>query len=259
MHPPPATISIHVFGIDPGRVTTMLAPLTEANPELSLTVTCEAGVVTVHVRNLEGSSAQAHRHADQAATQAERLLGPFAFGRGSRTIQESLVRLLKENSRCVVTAESCTGGLVGKMITDVPGSSAVYEGGWIVYADATKASQLGVLTADIEEHGVVSGPVATAMAKGALVRSGADLSVSVTGIAGPEGGTDDKPVGTVWFGVAQKTAGAGDPISGCVCLHFQGSRDAVRDLAAKTAVGLLRFTLLGVCLETMAAPEPRSG
>ncbi len=251
----PATIDVHAIGITPERVGERLTPLTEADPQLSLTVTSEAGVVTVRVRSLQGGTPPAHRHADEGATGVERLLRPYAFGRGTRTIQESLVGLLKEEGRRVVTAESCTGGLVGKLITDVAGSSEVYEGGWVVYANEMKVKQLGVAREVIEANGVVSGPVATAMAQGALANSSADLSVAVTGIAGPDGGTNEKPVGTVWFGVAQKSANTNDIASQSVRLQFQGNRDQVREVAAKTAVQLLRVTLLGVSIETVGGSD----
>ena len=100
------------------------------------------------------------------------------------------------------TAESCTGGLISNRITNVPGSSEVFTHGFVTYANEAKTGMLGVFPADIAEHGAVSETVARAMADGALRASGADIAVSVTGIAGPGGGSEEKPVGTAWLAVA---------------------------------------------------------
>ena len=114
-----------------------------------------------------------------------------------QVIQTALVRGLM-----IATAESCTGGLIAGALTAVPGSSAVLERGFVTYSNAAKTGMLGVPADLIDRHGAVSEPVARAMAAGAVERSGASVSVSVTGIAGPDGGSDDKPVGLVHFGAA---------------------------------------------------------
>jgi nicotinamide-nucleotide amidase len=132
----------------------------------------------------------------------------------------------------MVTAESCTGGLVGRYLTDVPGSSRWYWGGVVSYADAAKERLLGVPATVLARHGAVSGETVSAMARGALVVSGAGLSLAVSGVAGPDGGTADKPVGTVWIAIAR----AGAAPAAFVC-RFSGGRDAVRRKAA--VAGLL--------------------
>ena len=114
-----------------------------------------------------------------------------------QVIQTALVRGLM-----IATAESCTGGLIAGALTAVPGSSTVLERGFVTYSNAAKTGMLGVPADLIDRHGAVSEPVARAMAAGAVERSGASVSVSVTGIAGPDGGSDDKPVGLVHFGAA---------------------------------------------------------
>lgn len=106
--------------------------------------------------------------------------------------------------RTIATAESCTGGLVSAAITEIAGSSAVFLGGYVTYANEAKSGMLGVEEALIERHGAVSEQVATSMASGALERSGAEIAVSISGIAGPGGGSAEKPVGTVMFGLARK-------------------------------------------------------
>jgi len=121
------------------------------------------------------------------------------------TLAAALGRLLAERQMTLATAESCTGGLIGEMITDIPGSSAYYLGGVVSYANSAKENILGVAPELLARHGAVSREVAEAMATGVRGRFGADIALSVTGIAGPEGGTPEKPVGTVWIGLA--TAG----------------------------------------------------
>ncbi len=149
------------------------------------------------------------------------------------TVAEKLVALLKAQGLTCVTAESCTGGGVGAAITAVPGSSAVFLGGVISYANAVKQDVLGVSPATLETVGAVSSETAAQMAVGARRLLKADLAVSVTGIAGPGGGSAAKPVGLVWFGLATK---GGVRTEKAV---FAGDRAAVRAQAVTRALGLL--------------------
>jgi nicotinamide-nucleotide amidase len=122
------------------------------------------------------------------------------------SLEETVVRLLTKKRLTLATAESCTGGLIANRVTDVPGASAVFTHGFITYANAAKISLLGVSPMDLETHGAVSETVARQMAAGALQAGGTDIAVAVTGIAGPDGGTPEKPVGTAWIGLAAKGA-----------------------------------------------------
>ncbi len=144
------------------------------------------------------------------------------------------------------TAESCTGGLIAAALTHVPGSSDVVERGFVTYSNAAKAEMLGVDPAVIAAHGAVSETVAAAMAAGALARSVADVAVAVTGVAGPGGGSADKPVGLVWFGYARRGAGAARTERRV----FPGDRTAVRAATVARAFELLREA---------AAPASASG
>lgn len=128
----------------------------------------------------------------------------FLISDDGSSLEGTVVRLLTEKRMKLATAESCTGGLISCRITDVPGSSAVFTHGFITYANAAKVSLLGVSPADLNAHGAVSETVARQMAEGALKASGADIAVAVTGIAGPDGGTPEKPVGTAWISLAAK-------------------------------------------------------
>ena len=132
--------------------------------------------------------------------------GSYLISDDESSMEKTVVRLLKERGMKFATAESCTGGLISNRITNVPGASEVFTHGFVTYANEAKSKMLDVPAAEIEKHGAVSASVARLMADGALVASGADIAVSVTGIAGPGGGSDDKPVGTAWIGVALKGA-----------------------------------------------------
>lgn len=138
--------------------------------------------------------------------------------------------LLKTSDWFLTTAESCTGGLIAATCTDLAGSSAWFERGFVTYSNAAKCELLGVDARLIEQHGAVSEPVARAMAVGALTHSRAQVAIAVTGVAGPSGGSADKPVGTVWFGFALP--------SGVVTevQHFAGDRAAVRQATVRHAL-----------------------
>jgi len=146
----------------------------------------------------------------------------------------AVVRDLAAVSKAVATAESCTGGWIAKSITDIEGSSAVFGYGVVSYSNGAKESILGVKNATLEEHGAVSEQVVQEMADGVLHLSGADIAVAVSGIAGPDGGTDDKPVGTVWFAWAVRD-GAGARVD-TSCKHFSGDRELVRELTVAHAL-----------------------
>jgi nicotinamide-nucleotide amidase len=126
----------------------------------------------------------------------------FLICEDGSSLEATVVRLLTEKGMTLATAESCTGGLISHRVTNVPGSSAVFTHGFVTYANEAKTGLLGVSTVDLQTHGAVSETVARQMAAGALKASGASIAVSVTGIAGPGGGSDEKPVGTAWIGLA---------------------------------------------------------
>ena len=152
---------------------------------------------------------------------------------------ERLVALLTANGLTCATAESCTGGGVGSAITSVPGSSAVFAGGVISYSNDVKRDMLGVPEDVLVSHGAVSAECAAAMAEGARRRLKTDLAVSLTGIAGPDGGTAEKPVGLVWFGLA-----TADGVRTERAI-FPGDRASVRAAAVTHALGLLTVAAAG--------------
>ncbi len=169
---------------------------------------------------------------------AERL-GQWLFARDERLVEELVLSLAGARGLRLATAESCTGGMVATRLTDVPGSSASFVGGVVAYADGVKRSELDVPEELLAEHGAVSEEVAAAMAEGARRRLGADVAVSVTGIAGPEGGTPEKPVGRVYIHAA------GPDGSLARMLDLPGERRQIRVRATVTALHLLRALLTG--------------
>ncbi|MDR7095408.1 CinA family protein [Hydrogenophaga laconesensis] len=148
---------------------------------------------------------------------------------------EQLASELRARGLMLATAESCTGGLIAGACTELPGSSDWFERGFVTYSNAAKHAQLGVPALLIEQHGAVSEPVARAMAAGALAHSPAQLAVAVTGVAGPTGGSPEKPVGTVWFGWATPEGVSTER------QRFDGDRAAVRQATVRHALaGLLQ-------------------
>jgi nicotinamide-nucleotide amidase len=151
-----------------------------------------------------------------------------------RDMAEAILRICQEKRLMVATAESCTGGLIAAALTEIAGSSAVVDRGFVTYSNAAKMAMLRVREETLCAHGAVSEETALEMAEGALVHSDADIAVSVTGIAGPTGATPDKPVGLVWFGLARK--GVATKAERHV---FDGDRAAVRKSACLTGLRLL--------------------
>ena len=189
----------------------------------------------IHVDLVVESGAQ--DRADELTAELVAPLERYLFSRDDRPIEEIVLDLCRERGLTLATAESCTGGLVAARLTSVAGSSAVFVGGVVAYADRVKARELGLPADILERHGAVSAETAAAMARGARERLGTDLAVSVTGIAGPDGGSDEKPVGLVYL----HAEGPGGPRS--ADFVFPGDRESIRRRAAVTALHLVRRLL----------------
>ena len=236
------TEAVHTFGIGESQVAAQLGDLMQrgTNPQVGTTVS--AGIVTVRVRSEFADRERAQFKLKETLDLIGARLGDAVFGLGTMTLQEAVARLLRDRQKTVVTAESCTGGLVAKLLTDVAGSSAYFRGGWVVYANDLKERELQVPHELLATHGSVSEPVARALAEHAIRKGLADFALAITGIAGPDGGTPEKPVGTVWIAVAENSGG-GIAIR-AVRRQFPGLRDLVRERAAKTALNDLRLAMV---------------
>jgi nicotinamide-nucleotide amidase len=179
------------------------------------------------------SEADAHRWFALVEEALEPVLGRWRFEAPSGDVAEALSVELRRHGLTVATAESCTGGLIAKRITDLSGSSDVFVGSVVAYHNAVKVSELGVSPEDIEEHGAVSEPVVRQMAAGVKDRFNAGTGIGVTGVAGPGGGSAEKPVGTVWIAVAIDDAVETRLVS------LPGDRSAVRERATQAALAML--------------------
>lgn len=176
----------------------------------------------------------------QACQQLTALIGDYIVAQENSSLAATLISELKQRNQTITFAESCTGGLISSMLTAEPGSSAVFEAGFITYANRIKSQLVGVSPEDLEQHGAVSEPVVRQMAEGALAASGADYVAAVSGIAGPEGGSEDKPVGTVWvaWGCAHNIHTAR--------LHYPYRRKMFQTMVAGAALDLIRREIMNI-------------
>ncbi len=234
------TTTVHTFGQGESDVAELLGPLMQRDRNPTVGTTVANGVCSVRIRSEFRDNKQAQRELEATAAEVEARLGSIVYGRDEATLQESTLAALIKVGLTVATAESCTGGLCAAMLTDVPGSSRAVTGGFITYTNGLKTAVLGVDPAMIQRHGAVSEPVAAAMAEGAMQRAETSLAVAITGIAGPDGGTREKPVGTVCFALAAR-----DAATAVYSAMLPGERAAVRDRSAKVALQLLRLHTIG--------------
>ena len=210
-----------------------------AEPAVETTVLASPGLVELHLSTRADSQPAAAAALDGATGELAEALGSHLFSTDGRSLPEVVGGLLARDGLRVAVGESCTGGLVTARLVDVPGSSAWVGAGVVAYSNAVKREALGVPSEVLEAHGAVSESVALAMAAGARRVGGADLGVGVTGVAGPSGGTDAKPVGTVCIAVVGPGAA-----EAATTVRLPGDRAMVRGQAARVALDLLRRALL---------------
>jgi nicotinamide-nucleotide amidase len=222
-----------VFGRGESQISQACRGLVDGVPGASIhyQVKFPETLVKLVVRDRDGDAA-AGRLAELDVGIRDRLHG-FLYGVGGETLVERTVRRLIEAGKTVATAESCTGGMIGELLTRRPGSSQAFLGGAITYSNAEKIRQLGVAADTLASHGAVSEQTVREMALGARQRFGADLAVAVSGVAGPDGGSPDKPVGTVWLALATER----EVITRK--LGWPGARDQIRLLASWWALQLI--------------------
>lgn len=219
-------------------VRPLYEPWGRAAVPVAATILASLGQIELHLSARAPSREQAEAAVDAASDQVGEVLGLDAFSRDGRTLEEVVGALLVERRLRIAVAESCTGGLLASRLTDVPGSSRYVECGVVAYANAQKTALLGVPDALIREHGAVSEAVAVAMAEGIRARAQTEIGVGVTGIAGPGGGSPDKPVGTV------AVAAAVPQTTRARLFRFVGDRELIKFQASQAALDLVRRTLL---------------
>jgi competence/damage-inducible protein CinA-like protein len=225
---------LRISGMGESAVEELVTPVYARWKENPVTILASPGEVQLHLR-AAGELEQVMRRLDEMEADFRQALGFRIFSRDGEDLAASLGRLLRERGRTLAVAESCTGGMIAKLLTDVPGSSDYFLGGLVSYADSAKRDLLGVREETLRAHGAVSEEVAREMARGAMERFGSDLALAVTGIAGPDGGTPDKPVGTVHFALAGR--GAAEIARK---REFIGDRAAVRLASCLYALDLVR-------------------
>lgn len=228
---------LKVSGKGESAVDEIAAPIYTAYPDVQTSILFNKSEVEIHVAATSDSPEKAQSIADELAEELTEALGNAVFSTHGESIEEVVGKRLRELGQTVAVAESCTGGLIASRFTDVPGSSAYFVEGAITYSNEAKTRSLGVDPSIIAEHGAVSGECAEAMAIGMREASGTDHAISVTGIAGPDGGSDEKPVGTVFIGYS------GPRGTKSLKIVLPGDRYLIRWRASQAALDYLRRQL----------------
>lgn len=241
---PPAIVhrTLLTTGLGESQLAERIAPWEQslAAEAIKLAYLPSPGLVKLRLSAYAGSdAAEAKARVDRKADELYRLIPELIFGEGEERLEQVVGRLLKERGETLALAESCTGGYVSHLVTSVPGSSAYYIGGVVSYANAVKMEELGVPGDMLDLNGAVSQPVVERMALGVRAALRTHWSIAISGVAGPDGGTPEKPVGTVWIAVAGP--------NGVVARmgRFPGTRDLVIRRSAIAALEMLRKSLIG--------------
>jgi nicotinamide-nucleotide amidase len=232
--------ALHCFGAGEAKIGDAVADLMQPGRPLTVGITASEGIITLRFFAWSASEAEADAVISRDIAEVRSRIGRLIFGEGEATLASTVGELLVGLSSTVATAESCTGGLVARMITDVPGSSRYFLRGLIPYANEAKVDLLNIEPELLARHGAVSEAVAVAMANQCRIRAGSSYAVSITGIAGPGGGTEEKPVGLVYIAVAGPRCQAARKL--LYGSHL--SREDIRIRSSLAALNLLRLTLL---------------
>jgi nicotinamide-nucleotide amidase len=225
---------LSIFGLTESRTDELAAPIYTKYKTPSTTILLKDGQIELHLTAQAKSESEANRLLDELAGQLEEVLGEYVFSRRDETLEQVVGELLRWRGYSLATAESCTGGLLAGRITDVPGSSEYFLEGVVTYSNEAKTRMLGVPAAMIEEHGAVSEPVACAMAAGVRKLAGSTFGIGITGVAGPGGGSEEKPVGLVYIALADEDNATARKFL------FPGDRQFIRTLSVNAALDLVR-------------------
>ena len=224
-----------IYGLTESKLDELVKPV-GLDPAIKLSLRAHYPDLTVRVTLTGGAEKQ--RQFIEACKRIRLILGSHIYAEGDITLEERVGQLLIGRKQTLALAESCTGGLISRRITSIAGSSAYYLGGATSYANDVKIKLLGVRPATLEKHGAVSQETALEMSRGIRERIGADFGLSVTGIAGPSGGTPEKPVGTVWISIAQAKNHEAR------LFQFHGDRERIIRGTSQAALNWLRLGLL---------------
>jgi nicotinamide-nucleotide amidase len=228
------TRTVHTIGIGESEIDHRIDELFRNSENPKIAVLAHDARADVKIMAKSASPARAEAAIAPLQREIERRLEGFVFGTDDATPESAIHQLLQSRGWMAATAESCTGGRIAAALTAAPGSSRSFSGGIVAYGDAVKRALLDVEAGALERHGAVSETVALAMARGARLRLGAQVAIATTGIAGPDGGTPEKPVGLVWFAIDDADGG-----SSAWRMQLRGDRSAVQTRATVIALGLL--------------------
>ncbi len=232
--------NLHIFGMGESAVEDTLGNLMSEAQNPTVAPYCKEGEVRLRVT----ASAHTEQEAislcdDMIARIMETPVGKYVYGIDVHSLEDAVIRFLREKKLTLCTAESCTGGLIAKRLTDVSGASEVFFGGCVTYTNEIKERQLGVSHETLEQYGAVSAETAAEMARGARLRLGTDIAVSATGLAGPGGGSPELPVGTVFIGISTSQGEQVRKLS----LSPMRSRDYIRKVSVANALDMILHAL----------------
>jgi len=230
-------IDIHSIGVPESTLYELTKPVLDEYSDLKIAYLPKQGMVTIRVSFPSRSPDEDQQFTDEIYSKIQNLKPKNIYGRDEDTLPILIGKLLRRNQATVATAESCTGGLVASLITDISGSSEYFQTGFVTYANETKMSVLGVQEQTLIEHGAVSAETVSEMLTGTLEKSGADYAIAISGVAGPTGGSAAKPVGTVYVGVAHNKH------HNIRRFQFGKNRILNKEMSAFNALNLLRLLI----------------
>jgi nicotinamide-nucleotide amidase len=232
--------SLHTFGLSESTIGERLFDLMAEDHNPQVATQAHDGIITLRLTATDSDDAAARRRLEAAEKQVRTLIGNAIFGADeAATLQASVAALLARTRLKIAVAESCTGGEVSARLTDMPGISAFLLESVVTYSNESKIRRLGVPVEILQRDGAVSAATAEAMACGMRATSGADVALSLTGIAGPDGGTADKPIGLVYMALADAAGARIEEV------RFRGDRQQIKDRSAESGLNMLRLYLEG--------------
>ncbi len=229
---------LRVSGMGESAVDEVIAPIYRSYTAVQTSILFTRTEIEIHLNARGELESEAEQILDELSAKIAKALGPAVFAMNGETMEEVVGKLLAERGKTVSVAESCTGGLIAMRLTEVPGSSKYFLEGAVTYSNEAKKKTLGVSAEILETHGAVSAETAEAMAKGMRAHAGTDLAISVTGIAGPDGGSEEKPVGTVFIGYADEKAVRS------IRFVLPGDRELIRWRSSQATLDYLRRQIL---------------
>jgi nicotinamide-nucleotide amidase len=233
-----ATRELKITGLGESQVDARVAPVYKRYADVQTTILAGAGEIQLHLKTRAASLEGAQARVDELVEKIEEELGDLVFSDNGDSLEQIVGYYLQMRDATLAVAESCTGGMLAERITSVSGSSRYFVGGAVVYSNQLKTACAGVPADLIEKHGAVSGEVATALADGIRRRTGATLGLGITGVAGPTGGTEAKPVGLVFHALATESG------TDVIERKFPGDRKHIRRFASQQALDMVRRKLM---------------